>query len=176
LRKSLSWPYCWSQRFEQDGDEWGNYQDAHAAAEVADAVRQRETGSSRSRREVLGRPGIAHRYPQIEAEEGEEQHVTPAKAVGQGREDERADNITRQVQLNRQAQIGSRISRIAARHDLGAGLDEGDGDVEEGEEEADANDADKQVGKRPDRDAVLACNDGSACAARSCRRRIREKP
>jgi len=37
-------------------------------------------------------------------------------------------------------------------------------DVEEGEEKAYANDADEEIGKRPDRDAVLAGNDGSSAA------------
>jgi len=39
-------------------------------------------------------------------------------------------------------------------------------DVKEGEEKADANDTNEQVGERPDGDTVLTSNNGSTCAAR----------
>ena len=50
-------------------DRRGDGQDADPAAEVADPVDQGEARRARPGGEVLGRAGVGHRHPQVEAEE-----------------------------------------------------------------------------------------------------------
>ena len=68
-------------------------QHANPAAQMADAVDQREAGCSSASRKVLGRPAIGNRNPQIKAEEKDDRaDNAEADLVTRKRHDHAADN------------------------------------------------------------------------------------
>ena len=73
--------------------------------------------------EVVGGEGGVERS-EAGDQHGDQQHVAPADAVRNGREDQRADDVAGQIQHHRQRQRAQRRFRSAARMDLHAGLDE----------------------------------------------------
>src|SRR6266516_8018501 len=76
---------------------------------MTDTVNQRKAGRTRSRGIVLGRPGIGHRYPQVETKEGDngtdsgKRKVAGCKHRDQNATDDREYGSDRQPEFALQA-------------------------------------------------------------------------
>jgi hypothetical protein len=102
------------------------------------------------RQRVVERPEAGQRHR-------DHQHVAAADAVGDRAQHQRAHDVAGEVEHHRRLERLQRVLRRAARLEGHARLDERDVDVEdvvEGEQEAEPDHPDEEVGQRPGVDAV----------------------